>query len=232
MRRADRLFQLIEILRKRDLVTAAELAIELEVSVRTVYRDIQDLVGSGVPVEGEAGVGYSMREFDLPPVMLDRDEIEALSFGMRVASTFGDAELARAAKRVLAKIEVVLPDERRPYVEGTPLLAHRFWPAPPERVEIAELRRAIRERRVVDITYVDAHGAVTSRRLRPLGMAFLGTRWLLLAWCEIRADFRSFRPDRIESFAVTDETFPDDPARGLGAYMEQVDCELASRPGR
>ncbi|MEL6429815.1 MAG: YafY family protein [Planctomycetota bacterium] len=224
MRRADRLFQLIEILRRRDLVTAQELSEELEVSVRTVYRDVQDLVGSGVPVEGEAGVGYTLKEFDLPPVMLDRDEIEALSFGMRVASTFGDPELSKAAKRVIAKIEVVLPDERRHFIEGTRLLAPQFGPEPAGGAEIRDLRRALRERRLVELEYVDASRNVTARRVRPLGMAFLGYRWLLIAWCELREDFRTFRPDRIESLLVLDETFEHDPERDVERYLAGLKC--------
>lgn len=231
MRRADRLFQLIELLRRRDLVTARELAAELEVSVRTVYRDVQDLVASGVPVEGEAGVGYTLRDFDLPPMMLDRDEIEALALGMRMVSSFGDPELAAAARRVLGKVEVVLPGERRTYVEGTPLLAHALPWRPETRLDLTEVRRAIRERLVVLIDYVDARGSSTTRRIRPLGMAFMGPSWQLLAWCELRGEFRTFRPDRVAHLEVSDVSFEHEPDRSLEAYLERLRQDAECCPG-
>ncbi|MEZ6015145.1 MAG: YafY family protein [Planctomycetota bacterium] len=239
MRRADRLFQLIELLRRRNLVTARELASELEVSERTVYRDIQDLVASGVPVEGEAGVGYVLRSFDLPPVMFDRDEIEALAFGMRIVESFGDSELARAARRALGKIEVVLPDERRGFLAGTPLLAHASPYNGALRFDLAGLRRAIRERRLVQIDYVDASERASARRIRPLALAFFGPAWLLMAWCELRAAFRTFRPDRIEALDVLDEAFLDEPGKDLATYVAALraeygvgDCDADRARGR
>lgn len=233
MRRADRLFEIIQILRNGTTTTAASLARELEVSDRTIYRDVQDLMASGVPIEGEAGVGYVLEEFDLPPVMFDRDEIEALVFGMRIVESFGDAELAGAARRAVRKVEAALPDDRRPYVEGTPLFAHNMWPARTPRFELRELRRAIREFRYVDLDYTDAHGATTQRRVRPLGMAFFGTSWLLMAWCELREAFRAFRPDRIESLGLPGTTFVDAAPRNLATYVAQLrdendnqDCKI------
>ncbi|MDF1838104.1 MAG: YafY family protein [Planctomycetota bacterium] len=239
MRRADRLFEIIQILRRGSTTTATALAQELEVSDRTIYRDVQDLMASGVPIEGEAGVGYALEEFDLPPVMFDRDEIEALVFGMRIVESVGDRELAGAARRAVRKVEAALPDARRPYVEGTPLFAHNMWPARTPRFELGELRRAIREFRMVDLDYTDAKGATTQRRVRPLGMAFFGTSWLLMAWCELREDFRAFRPDRIESLDIPGQAFEDAPPRDLATYMAKLreeygdsNCESrAENPG-
>lgn len=225
MRRADRLFQIIELLRRGRTVTARELADELEVSERTIYRDVQDLVASGVPIDGEAGVGYALRSFDLPPVMFDRDEIEALAFGMRIVESFGDSELGRAARRALRKVEAVLPDERRPFVEGTPLFAHQSPWHPKPAFDLAILRQAIRDRCYVDLAYVDARGEPTDRRVRPLAMAFFGPTWLLMSWCELRTDFRVFRPDRIRSLTVTGEVFDDDPSKDLAAYKEALRSE-------
>ncbi len=228
MRRADRLFQVIELLRRGGTVTAAELAQELEVSDRTVYRDIRDLMASGVPIDGEAGVGYALNGFDLPPVMFDQDEIEALAFGMRIVQTFGDSELGRAARSAISKIEAVLPDERRTYVEGTPLFAQDFRSKSSTKFDIAILRRAIRETRYVVISYTDAKGATTERRIRPLGMAFFGASWLLMAWCELRQDFRAFRPDRIERIDVRDELFEDLPPKDLGTYVARLHAECGA----
>ncbi len=222
MRRADRLFEIIQILRRGSTTTAASLAKELEVSERTIYRDVQDLMASGVPIEGEAGVGYALEEFDLPPVMFDRDEIEALVFGMRIVESFGDTKLASAARRAVRKVEAALPDDRRPYVEGTPLFAHNMWPARTPRFELGELRLAIREFRYADLDYTDAQGATTQRRVRPLGMAFFGTSWLLMAWCELREDFRAFRPDRIQGLEIPGEIFEDAPPWDLATYEAKL----------
>lgn len=158
MRRADRLFEIVQLLRGGSTTTAAALARELEVSERTIYRDVRDLMASGVPIEGEAGIGYVLNRFDLPPIMFDRDEIEALVFGMRIVETFGDSELAVAARRALRKIDTALPDSRRPYVEGTPLLAHNMRSTPPASFDLALLRRAIRDFQYTDLDYVDAKG--------------------------------------------------------------------------
>jgi predicted DNA-binding transcriptional regulator YafY len=229
MRRADRLFQIIEVLRRSSTVTAAELAVDLEVSERTIYRDVADLTASGVPIEGEAGVGYALKSFDLPPVMFDRDEIEALALGMRMVRSFGDSELEKAAARVLGKIEAVLPDDRRAYVEGTPLFAHSFRSDDSAyKFDLATLRHAIRDRRYAELDYSDAAGASTQRRVRPLGMAFFGVNWLLMAWCELREDFRAFRPDRMQGLRVLDETFEVDPPKEIATYVAKLQAEFGT----
>ena len=221
MRRADRLFQIIELLRRSDLTTAREIARSLEVSERTVYRDIRDLIASGVHIDGEAGVGYVLREFDLPPLMFDADEIEALAFGMRMVENWGDSELSAAARRALGKIETVLPDDRKHQIEETALYSVGRLDLAAIPFDVATLRHAVREKQRVRFDYTDAADNHTSRTIRPLGMIFFGQQWLLLAWCELRRDFRAFRPDRIRNPEVLD-TFPDEPGKTLDDYRDKM----------
>jgi len=216
MRRADRLFDIIQVLRRRKLVRARELAERFEVSERTIYRDIGDLMASGVPVEGEAGVGYILREgYDLPPLMFTEQEIEALVLGARIVESWADPGLADAAAEALAKIETVVPAPLRRQMAETSLLA------PPnhfsERVLIdpAALRRAIRQTRKVRFVYSDGQEQRTERSVRPLALAFYGPVWLLMSWCELRRDFRSFRLDRISDLAVLEDGFRPEPGRTL-----------------
>jgi predicted DNA-binding transcriptional regulator YafY len=213
MRRADRLFQIIQILRRGQLITAQALADELEVSSRTIYRDIADLIGSGVPVEGAAGAGYLLRDgYDLPPLMFSPTELEALVLGARIIASWADAELGRAAQDVLAKVEAVLPEAHRARLDKMPLLAPGDHFEAPRRVDLAALRRMIRERRKLELDYCDAAGRLTRRRVWPLGLFFYGPVWLLAAWCELRQDFRMFRVDRMAEAAFLDATF--EPTRG------------------
>lgn len=226
---------MLEILRRQDLTTAGQLAERLEVSERTVYRDIKDLMASGVPIEGEAGMGYVLESFDLPPLMFDRDEIEALTFGMRMVQTWGDSELAAAAERALDKIEVVLPEDRQSMIASTPLFAPgvyaRLYGGPEVSFDIAGLRRAMRERRKITIAYIDAKDSPSERTLWPLGMTFFGQVWLMMAWCELRGAFRVFRPDRIQSLDVLESAFPEEPGKTLGDYMEQLRLECEAEKG-
>jgi predicted DNA-binding transcriptional regulator YafY len=213
MRRADRLFQIIQILRRGQLTTARALAEELEVSSRTIYRDIADLIGSGVPVEGAAGAGYLLRDgYDLPPLMFSPTELEALVLGARIIASWADAELGRAAHDVLAKVEAVLPEPLRTKLATMPLLAPGDHAEVPRKVDLAALRRMIRERRKLDLDYCDAAGQMTRRRVWPLGLFFYGPVWLLAGWCELREDFRMFRVDRMAEAAFLDVTF--EPTRG------------------
>ncbi len=226
---------MLEILRRQDLTTAGQLAEKLEVSERTVYRDIKDLMASGVPIEGEAGVGYVLESFDLPPLMFDRDEIEALTFGMRMVQTWGDSELAAAAERALDKIEVVLPEDRQSMIAATPLFAPgvyaRLYGGPKVGFDIAGLRRAMRERRKILIAYIDAKDAPSERTLWPLAMTFFGQVWLMMAWCELRQAFRVFRPDRIQSLEVLESAFPEEPGKTLADYMNQLQLECEAEKG-
>jgi predicted DNA-binding transcriptional regulator YafY len=213
MRRADRLFQIIQILRRGQLTTAQALADELEVSSRTIYRDVADLIGSGVPVEGAAGAGYLLRDgYDLPPLMFSPTELEALVLGARIVASWADPELGRAAHDVLAKVEAVLPEPLRARLGKMPLLAPGDHAEVPRKVDLAALRRMIRERRKLDLDYCDAGGRLTRRRVWPLGLFFYGPVWLLAGWCELRQDFRMFRIDRMAAAGFLEVTF--EPVRG------------------
>lgn len=223
MRRADRLFEIIQLLRRHKLLRAQDLAEKLEVSERTVYRDIRDLMTTGVPIEGEAGVGYILRKgYDLPPLMFRSDEIEALTLGARILHSWADPELAEAAANALSKIEAVIPDQLRRRMDEMTLFAPDEHWAEPIRIDVARLRAAVRERRKLNIDYRDAEGAESARTVRPLGLAFFGPVWLLVTWCELRDDFRSFRLDRISDARALEETFRDEPGRTLRDFMARA----------
>lgn len=222
MRRADRLFQVIQLLRRRHVLTAAAIARELEVSERTVYRDIADLVRSGVPIAGEAGVGYTLRRgFDLPPLMFTEEEIEALVLGTRVVSSWADEGLAKAAESALARIEAALPDRLKARLTGSRLFAPAFHVPQGVASALAELRPAIDERRKADLHYIDVNGAETRRVVRPLGLFFWGNKWTLTAWCELREDFRDFRLDRIGTMEVLDERFDPEPGKTIEDFFNR-----------
>ena len=228
MRRADRLFQIIQILRRhRRAVPAEALAQELEVSVRTVYRDMAELIGRRVPIEGAAGLGYLLREgFDLPPLMFTEDELDALLLGTRIVQSWGDPELGRAAADVLAKVAAVLPERIRPRVASLALAAPPSGRRPEIAVDMARLRRWMREERKIRMAYLDLKDSVTVRLVRPMNLAFFPPVWLLLGWCELRRDFRSFRVDRIAELEFLDERFPQEPGRRLVDYLKANGYEL------
>jgi predicted DNA-binding transcriptional regulator YafY len=226
MRRADRLFAIVQYLRGRRLTTAAQLARWLEVSERTVYRDIADLAASGVPVDGEAGLGYRIRAgFDLPPLMFTFDEIDALAIGARFVEAWAGPRLAVGARSALAKIAAALPPEKRTALERAPLFAPGFFidPKPGERLDA--LRRAIAEQFFVDLDYKDVGDRVTQRRTRPLGLYFWGDAWTLAAWCELRQDFRNFRLDRIASLELTQTRFPDEAGKRLADFLRKMQAD-------
>lgn len=223
MRRADRLFQIVRLLRRRQLTTAAQLADRLEVSERTVYRDIRDLVSSGVAVQGEAGVGYRLgKDFDLPPMMFNIDEIQALVLGVRMVESWGDIDLRNAARAVLSKVEAVLPPSKRQRLEDTALFSLSFRVSPEVRANVGTLRKAIDERAKVHLDYADAAGRASGRVVCPLGLYFWGAVWTLGAFCELRQDFRNFRLDRIERAAFLEETFENVPPRTLDDFIRAV----------
>ena len=210
MSRADRLLRLVQILRRyRQPVSARALADELEVSIRSVYRDVQTLRGEGATIEGEPGVGYVLRPgFLLPPLMFTDDELEALVLGLRLTVEHADEGLGRAATDVVAKLRAVLPKDLRTVVDETALLAGPALARPPERIEIAELRRAIREQRKARIAYANDRGVTSERVIWPLGLAFFQRARVLVAWCETRADFRSFRTDRMAEWETLSSRLP------------------------
>lgn len=202
MRRADRLFQIVQQLRGGRLVTARDLAERLGVSERTIYRDVAALAATGVPVEGAAGVGYVMqRGFDLPPLMFTTAEVEALVAGARLLKAFGGEEMARASDEALVKISAVLPEPARRRAEAVPIHAYSVWTQDVHRQRLDELGAAIDDQRRLALTYRDGAGLETERTVRPLGILFWGGAWTLVAWCELRQDFRMFRVDRIAACA-------------------------------
>lgn len=223
MRRADRLFLLIHALRgRRSALTAQHLADTLSVSLRTVYRDVSDLQRSGVPIEGEAGVGYMLRKgSDIPPLMFTPDELEALVVGTRFVRAFGGVRLGREAAAALLKIEAVLPQELRERSAHTRIFAPEV-----KRMEnsglIDDLHAAVTGAQVLRMSYRDNDARPTEREVEPLCLAFWGGSWTLGAWCRLRCDFRNFRPDRIVEYAPTGETFLETRERGLQAYLAAV----------
>ncbi|WP_428266417.1 helix-turn-helix transcriptional regulator [Haliangium sp.] len=223
MRRADRLFQIVSILRGRRLTTAAQLAARLEVSERTVYRDVADLMRSGVPIAGEAGVGYQLdKHFELPPLMFRVDEIQALVLGVRMVEAWADDELRQAARAALDKIEAALPAGKRSIIDTTALFSLSFQLSDDTRRELGRLRRAVDERRKVRLSYRDGADAITTRVVRPLGLYFWGKVWTLAAWCELRTGFRVFRIDRIEAAEPCDETFALEPPVTLEDFVREI----------
>jgi len=226
MRRADRLFDIVQVLRKGRLVTAAALARRLEVSERTIYRDLRDLAASGVPVEGEAGVGYILREgYDLPPLMFTRDEVEALVVGARLLRAWSGGALAEAAARALDKVEAVVPDGRRRELADIRVYAPDDCATAEVRERVDLLRAAANARRVVAFDYARGDGTPSVRSARPLGLFFWGRVWTLGAWCELREDFRTFRVDRMAEVRLLERTFVEEPGRSLADLFAQYGVE-------
>jgi len=231
MRRADRLFLIIHALRgRRRAVTAQQLAATLGVSPRTVYRDVADLQVSGVPIEGEAGVGYVLRKgSDIPPLMFNADELEALVVGTRFVRAFGSSRLASGARAALLKIDAVLPPELRDRADRSRIFAPALPGPSAARERIDRLHEAVVARQVLRIDYADETGAATSREIEPLCLAFWGGAWTLGAWCRLRIGFRSFRPDRMVALDPSGETFDDSSERGLAGYLRSVGAEALDR---
>ncbi len=223
MRRADRLFRLVEILRSKRLATGGWLAEQLNISLRTLYRDIHDLTLSGVPIEGEAGVGYRLRyRLDVPPLLFDPAELEALLVGSRMVQAWGDNDLAQAATAALAKIHNVLPELLRREAQQ----ARLFIPSQPcdRPPQLTELRGAVRKCRIVRIAYKREDGELSERTLWPLGLFFWGRNWTLVGWCLLRDGFRHFRVDRIQQLVVSDESYTEQRGRRLSDFFDELEC--------
>ena len=221
MRRADRLFQIIQYLQGRKLVTAKQLAERLEVSERTVYRDVQDLMLSGVPIEGEAGVGYMLRAgFHLPPLMFSPEEMEALITGARLVKSWAGDKLAAAADQAIAKIEHILPPKLKQEIGDTRLFAPGFHSYSRHTVQMDALRTAINKRQVLRIEYLKEDGQASVREVWPLGLFFWGAVWTLAAWCEMRNDYRNFRIDRIQNLREVDRKFEETSEISLQRLFE------------
>jgi len=225
MRPADRLFQIVLQLGRGRVLTAAALAAKMEVSERTIYRDIQDLVGSGVPIEGEAGVGYRLnRGYQVPPMMFDQDELQALIFGAQVASRWGDHEMAAAAERILDKVDAVLPENLRPTLRAQTLVVPEMAAMQTEEttVTLGAVRDAINGHRRLYLSYSDVQDSPTERIVRPLTLVYWGFSWAVGAWCELRQDFRNFRVDRIREARALTTQFKDEPGKRLEDYFKKV----------
>ena len=210
MDKTERLFSVMDALRRhRRPVTAAALAEEQGVSVRTLYRDIQTLIGLGAPIDGEAGIGYMLRPgFFLPPLMFSPEELEALVLGARWVEQRPDSDLASAAKNALGKIATASPDDLRDRINNTGLYPVKtWWDETGGKPLLGVLREAIREERVVRIGYADESGRTTERAIWPIAMAFYEQKEVVVAWCTMREDFRNFRTDRIVAAEVIDGRF-------------------------
>ena len=220
MRRADRLFQIVLELGRGRVLTAGQLAERLQVSVRTVYRDVQDLMATQVPIEGEAGVGYRLRRgYQIPPLMFDETELQALVFGADVAKAWGDPGMATAADRILAKVDAVLPEALRPNLRSHRLLVPE--PQGPEAVTpaLGVVRQAINARWRLFIDYRDVNGEPSERIVWPLALVYWGRTWTLGAWCELRQAFRDFRIDRVHDVRSLASAYPDEPGRRIEDYF-------------
>jgi predicted DNA-binding transcriptional regulator YafY len=222
MRRADRLFRIVQLLRRRrTVVTAAQIAGRLEISERTVYRDIRDLIAAGTPIEGEAGVGYRLQSgYDLPPLMFDREEIQALVLGARIVRQIGDPALARASESILSKVAAVLPKELEPLLTEARLFMPGTVNVSTSAANLAIARQALLGQRRLRMKYANERGEETERTVRPLGVFFWGRTWTLAAWCELRSGFRNFRLDRVGDAALSDQ-FADEPGRTLRDMLVQ-----------
>jgi predicted DNA-binding transcriptional regulator YafY len=223
MRRADRLFQIVQHLRARRLTTAAELADLLSVSERTIYRDIRDLSLSSIPIQGEAGVGYRLdRSFELTALMFTPDEVEAVVVGLRMAQAFAGSRLSDASVTALDKVILALPKSRRAEVERSQI----YVPPVSKHREVDPMREtlnaAINDHAVLHLTYADDGSKQSKRNVRPLALHFWGSVWTLAAWCELRVDFRNFRLDRIRDCQRTGATFSDEPGKTLADFLRAV----------
>lgn len=231
MRRTERLFQIIQIFRSaRAPVTGRALADELEVSLRTLYRDMAELIAQRVPVRGEAGTGYVLDNgYDLPPLMLTRDELEAAVLGAAWVARRGDASLARGARDLIAKLSAVIPPELRPVILDAGLKPMTFKPVAEDRFDGALLRMAIRDRRKLSIRYQDQEGRATERIIWPIFIAYMEEVRIIVSWCEKRSDFRHFRTDRVQALSALDEVIPERSAQLHQRWKTYVMQDRAAR---
>jgi len=214
MRRAERLFQIIQILRRnRAPVTADAMAAELETSKRSVYRDIAALIGQRAPIRGEAGVGYVLEAgYDMPPLMLTPDEIEAAVLGAQWVAGRGDPALARAARDLIAKIAATVPESLRPVILEPAVATPPAWKREVETVDMSQVRAWIHAGRKLRLHYSDEQGRETLRVIWPCLVGYRETTRLLVGWCETRDDFRTFRTDRVVEVDFLDDRYPGRPA--------------------
>jgi predicted DNA-binding transcriptional regulator YafY len=221
LRRADRLFDIIQVLRVAAApLTAAALAAELEVTTRTIYRDIATLQARRVPIEGAPGIGYVLRRgFDLPPLMFTTEEVDAIIVGARLLSRTGDVGLQRAANSVLSKVTVILPKTLRNHLASAPFYVSTHGASVSPAVDLGEIRGAIRDLRKMRITYADEKGDCTRRVIWPFALAYYVEATLICAWCELRNDYRHFRVDRIIASQHMDQRYSDCAGRLMAQWL-------------
>ena len=230
MRKADRLFQIVQILRRTSRpVTADAIAAELETSKRSVYRDIAALIGQRVPIRGEAGIGYVLDGgFDLPPLMLTTDEVEAAVLGAQWVKAQGDRELSRAAEDLIAKLAATVPENLRALVLEPVVAAPPRWEEPVEPLDMAQLRLWCRRGMKLDLDYADGEGRASQRTVWPFLVGYRDAVRMVFAWCELRQDFRSFRIDRIVDAAFREERYPDRPAALQSRWRKMMEAKYRS----
>jgi predicted DNA-binding transcriptional regulator YafY len=230
MRRADRLFRIVQFLRMGRLLTAEKLAEKLQVSQRTIYRDIQDLQLAGTPIEGEAGVGYTLRrDMDLPPLMFTRGELTALVLGARLVRAWGGAENVLGADQALQRIEAVLPPDLRNEFDSILLYAPGYRMKQHLRERLDSLHHACKTRHAATFHYTREDGTESRRSVRPLALTFWSGVWTLTAWCELRDDFREFRLDRMAEVAVLERIFVQKKGQRLEDYIKRMEAAAAER---
>ena len=223
MRRADRLFQIVQLLRTHKSITASQMAQRLDVSERTIYRDMQDLSLSSVPIISETGVGYSIdASYSLPPITFNEDELESLLLGARMVQSWSDKKMAAEATRVIEKIECILPKDLKQSLQSQEILVPAFHIFSDVAALLPGLRKAIKQRHKTQLDYKREDGQASSRKIWPLGLFFWGKVWTMVAWCEKRNDYRQFRIDRIEQYKVENEIFKPDEKQTLNYYLLQV----------
>ncbi len=224
MRRADRLFQLTLLLGRGKILTGDQIAGRLSVSKRTVYRDIRDLSLSGVPIEGEAGVGFRMRGgYQIPPLMFTPEEIQALVFGARLVQSCADEGLHAAADDVLAKVDAVLPTQLKPMLENLGLQVPDFRVSPEVKRALRELRQAVSERRIITFHYTQGDGSGIAPRVWPMCLRYIGGTWTLGGWSELESAFRVFRLYRVQELTTTGERFGSERGRTLADFLAAAD---------
>ncbi|WP_260702924.1 helix-turn-helix transcriptional regulator [Edaphobacter flagellatus] len=230
MRRADRLFRIVQFLRQGRLLTAQTLAAKLEVSQRTIYRDIQDLQLAGTPIEGEAGVGYTLRrDMDLPPLMFTRGELTALVLGARLVRAWGGEENVHGANQALQRIEAILPPDLRNEFDSILLYAPGYRMKPHLRKRLDALHMACKTRRVASFQYVREDGEPSQRAVWPLALVFWSGVWTLTSWCEMRKDFREFRLDRMDEVAILERTFTPKKGQRLEDHLRRMESSAQAR---
>ncbi len=231
MRRAERLFQIIQILRRaRGPITADAIAVELETSKRSVYRDIAALMGQRAPIRGEAGLGYVLEDgYDMPPLMLTPDEIEAAVLGAQWVAGRGDPALARAAEDLIAKIASAVPETLRPHVLEPAGRAFNSWNVQPDSIDMGQVRASIRTGCKIVLDYRDEQGRPSLRTIWPVTVGYMETVRLLIAWCELRRDFRTFRTDRVAGAEFLNERFPERPAVLRTKWRKYMEIERRRR---